>query len=270
MFGLTFVSPGALEAFVPGRTGPARALRDASLKFGASFAFVPWSAPWSREAIDLLGEADIAPFVAVDGPLWPFLERRGVEAALRDTLVRPEVFDEPCTAWLHETSAVVSEVVSLGARAIVIAEDLAGSGGLLVAPDFAIEVLLPRFGSLVRQVTDAKLPSILHSDGDIRSLLKAVRRAGFSAIHAGGGLTFDEFERVFWAARPHDLVVIGGVPTRELGAGRAHAEGIGSRAGLLARAGGLLLADDGGIQLPEELHALSVAVAAARAAAGEA
>ncbi len=152
-----------------------------------------------------------------------------------------------------------------GVSAVVIAEDLAGSEGPLVAPDFAIDVLVPLLSQVAQIAAGYGAPAVLHSDGDIRWLLPAVKRAGFAGVHAGGGLTFDAFERLFWVAHAEEIGVIGGLQTVELGGGRARAEVLGSRAGLLARAGGLLLADDGGVTEPQQVTLLADAVSAARA-----
>ncbi|HZL07298.1 MAG TPA: hypothetical protein VFE45_18085, partial [Coriobacteriia bacterium] len=168
---------------------------------------------------------------------------------------------------LVRTETLVRDGLERGARAIVIAEDLAGTAGPLVAPDFAIETLLPQLGAIVKVANESDAPAVLHSDGDIRLLLGAVRRAGFSAVHAGGGLGFDGFERLFWAARAEELAVLGGLQSLEL-TSLTRAESLGSRVGLLARAGGLLVADDGGISTTGEGVALVHALAAARAAAG--
>jgi hypothetical protein len=108
------------------------------------------------------------------------------------------------------------------------------------------------------------MPAILHSDGDIRPLLPAIARAGFAGVHAGGGLGFEAFDRLFWAARDAGLVVVGGLLTGELG-NAARAEALGSTIGVLARAGGLLVADDGGITTEREVSGLVTALAAARA-----
>lgn len=264
--GLTFVPPGALAVIAPGSADEAGIVASASRHLDAAFAFLPRTAPWAEAAIGPLLGQGTAPFAVFDGPLWPILEERGIETGLRDTLLHPEQIAVEIALRLDAIEAGVRDAIEAGARAIVIAEDLAGTAGPLVAPDFAIEVLLPRLAGIVRQVTEAGLPAVLHSDGDIRVMLGAVKRAGFSAVHAGGGLTFDAFERLFWAARAEELVMIGGMQTRDLAGGLARAEVLGSRVGLLARAGGLLVADDGGITTPAEVVALSTALAAARSA----
>ncbi|MEN6430479.1 MAG: hypothetical protein ABFC80_06515, partial [Coriobacteriales bacterium] len=231
-FGLTFVGPSALAPLTRDAVEPATSLVRACRELDAAFAFVPWDRPWAVDAAEQLAQEGVAPFAVFQGPLWPVLEQRGVQAGLADTLLHPREIAAEIDARLGGIASRVSDAIEAGARAIVLAEDLAGGEGLLVAPDFAIEALLPRFSSLVELATSARVPVVLHSDGDIRSLLAAVKRAGFAAVHAGGGLDFEAFERLFWAVRAEELVAIGGFQTLELERGMPRAEVLGSRLGL--------------------------------------
>lgn len=266
--GLTFIGSDALSALASGVERPEHALVAACAAVDAAFAFVPWEVSWAPVATEALLEAGVAPFAVVGGVLGAVLEREGHEAGLKATLLEAERIENAMRAELEQRLDQARAALDAGARAIVVAEDLAGSSGPLVAPDFAIETLMPLLAAITEVATAGAAPAVWHSDGDVRSLLAAARKAGFSAVHVGGGLDFDGFERVFWAARAADLVTIGGIPTRDLAAGLPHAEVVGSRAGLLARAGKLLVADDGGMTTPAEARAFLRAVAAAREAAG--
>ncbi len=262
-FGLTFVPTEALAPLGGDITDPAAALLRACETLHASFAFVPSDATWAETASVKLADAGIAPMWAVHGPLWPVIESRGALEGLRETLTRPEEIGAELDSRLDRLLSEVARGVRHDARAIVLAEDVAGSDGPLVAPDFAIAELLPRYERIVRSARSLGLPSIFHSDGDIRTLLPAIARAGFAAVHAGGGLGFEAFDRVFWAARSAGLAVIGGLLTTELG-NAARAEAVGSEVGVLAKAGGLFVADDGGITTTLEVANLASALAAAR------
>lgn len=263
-FGLTFVPAEALDPLSRGDLEPARTLAEACRELEADFVFVPSGEEWSARALATIAEAGAAPFWAVDGPLWPVIWGYGITEGLRATVTRSEEVADRIDARIDAIAEQIRYGVGLGARAIVIAEDLAGSEGPLVAPDFAMEVLMPRLKRLVDVASAAGVPTILHSDGDIRTLLGAVARAGFAGVQAGGGLSFDGFERVFHAARAQGLVVIGGLQTIELGRGFPAAVALGSRAGLLAKHDGLLLADDGGITEPLQIATLVAALMAAR------
>lgn len=262
-FGLTFVPPEALAPVAHDLTSPPRTLAKAAETLRASFAFVSAHEPWAEEAVEELRQAGVAPLMAISGPLWPVIEARGVAEGLRATLTKPEEIGAELDRALDALFAEVSRAVQLGARAIVLAEDLAGTHGPLVAPDFAIAELVPRYERIVRAARSLGLPAIFHSDGDIRSLLPAISRAGFVSVHAGGGLGFDAFERLFWATRAEGIAVVGGLLTAEL-VNPARAEALGSRLGVLARAGGLFVADDGGITEATQVSALVTALAAAR------
>ena len=263
-FGLSFVPAEALDPLSRTEVEPAEALVQACIELDADFAFVPCCEPWSARAVGALSSQGIAPLWAVDGPLWPVIQGYGVTEGLRATLTRSEEVAERIDERLGTVLEQIRLGIGLGARAVVIAEDLAGNQGPLVAPDFAIEIVLPRLARLVDTVRDAGAECILHSDGDIRLLLPAISRAGFGGIHAGGGLDFDGFERLFVAARAAGLVVLGGLQTAELSSGFPKATALGSRAGVLARLGGLLLSDDGGLTQPLQVATLVAALMAAR------
>ncbi len=267
-FGLTFVTPEILNDLAPGATSPAGTLLGACQDLDAAFAFVPSWEPWATDVAPMLHAAGVAVFWAVEGPLWPVLEARGLQEGLRATLTHPDDVARDMREGVERVITDVHRGLIQGVSAILIAEDLAGSEGPLVAPDFAIDLLAPMLAQVVGIAEGFGSPTVLHSDGDIRWLLPAVKRAGFAGVHAGGGLSFDGFERLFWAAHALELGVLGGIQATELHGGPARAEVLGSRLGLLARAGGLLVADDGGITTPGEVHALGLALAAARAAAG--
>ncbi|MBF4509868.1 MAG: hypothetical protein ISP10_05280 [Aeromicrobium sp.] len=263
-FGLTFLPEGVLGPVVGATRDPVADRLEACHALKASFAFIPAERPWAEDAVGQLAEAGFAPFWSVSGPLWPVIDARGALDGLRATLTQPEQVGAELDERLDALAVEVQRGARLGARVLVLAEDLAGTDGPLVAPDFVIAELMPRYTRLVETASSLSMPAILHSDGDIRPLLPAIARAGFAGVHAGGGLGFEAFDRLFWAARDAGLVVVGGLLTGELG-NAARAEALGSTIGVLARAGGLLVADDGGITTEREVSGLVTALAAARA-----
>lgn len=264
---LTFAPPEALAA-LSHTVGAGHALADAALALEVDVAFVPSWAPWAPAAVRLLLESDIAPAWVVRGPLWPALEQTRVEVGLRMTARDPEALVPALDAQVERSRSGVLAGMRLGARVIVAAEDLAGTSGLLVAPDFALAEVVPRLETVVSAAVDGGLAAILHSDGDIRVLLRALARAGFSAVHAGGGLERDGFERQFWAARRVGLAVLGGIATADL-ATPTRAVFAGTSASVLARGGGLIIADDGGIHTPGQMAVLGTAFSAARCGVGD-
>ncbi len=263
VFGLTFIPPEAFGPVVGRLRGPANDLVDACVALDAAFAFVSAAEPWAEQALSALLKAERAPFWACAGPLWPIIERRGVLQGLRETLTRPADVGAELDAGMAVLEALIDRGADAGARAFVLAEDLAGSDGPLVAPDFAIAEYFPRVARLVEHAMARGLTSVFHSDGDIRPLIPAIERAGFSGIHAGGGLGFDAFVGMYAVAHDAGLSVMGGLLTAEL-RDPMRAVAIGISAGVLARDGALILSDDGGITEPSQVDALVAAVGAAR------
>lgn len=264
-FGFTYVAPELFRPALARAEAPADALTEACVALRASFAFVPSEMSWAEDAVSALDEEGVAALWAMSGPLWSVIEKHGTVEGLRATLTRPEEIGAEIEQQLDGLLFEIGRAARLEVRAIVLAEDLAGSKGPLVAPDFAIAELMPRYERLVSTARALGMPAVFHSDGDIRLLLPAIARAGFVAVHAGGGLTFPAFDRLFWAARDVGLAVVGGLLTSELG-NAARAEALGSTLGVLAKAGGLFVADDGGITSSGEVADLVTALEAARSA----
>jgi hypothetical protein len=261
--GLSFVPPAALpglraDAAASAARSIARTCEDARL----DFAFVPSWEYWAETLVEELHERGVLAWWVADGLLWPALEELGVEAGLRATVRAPESLKGPMHAGLEISRSMVRRGLSLGVDGIVIAEDLAGATGPIVSPDFIAREVMPSFELLIAPARSAGVPCFLHSDGDARVFMPGLHRAGFAAIHGdcggAGGVS-----RALDAAATAGLSLVGGLPTSDLGnPGRAIAAGTG--AGVLARAGGLLLADDGGITTSDQCAGLLAAIAAAR------
>jgi len=259
---LTFAPPDALAA-VSAAPRSASSIAEAASALDVDLAFVPSWLPSAPGTVAALREVGVAPAWVVRGPLWPTLEHVGLENGLRLTARDPDALASQLDLQVERSRSAVLVGMRLDVSAIVVAEDLAGNDGLLVAPDFALAEVVPRLHAVVAPAIDDGVAAVLHSDGDIRALLPALARAGFTAVHAGGGLSRDAFERLFWAARRLGFGVIGGISTGDL-VTPAGAVFAGTSASLLARAGGLLIGDDGGVERAREMRLLETAFAAAR------
>jgi len=263
VLGTTFLPLPAIEGLRWGSKHAPFKLAAACENMRTDFAFVSANEVWAGEAVDRIAECGTAALWVVDGPLGRVAARDGWASTLRLSASDPMALGRAMDATMPEAIEQIRRGVRLGAAAIVVAEDLFGAHGPLVSPDFSLEEVLPRCGKLVEEAALSAVPSVLHSDGDTRPLLHGIRRAGFAALHPGG-LSEQQFDAVFAAAREEDLSVLGGIAGDALRAGPAAAIASGTRAALLAALGGLLLSDDGGISTSEELAALVEAFAAAR------
>lgn len=260
--GVSFVAPHVLSG-ASASEAPERTLARAYAEAGLDFAFVPSWEPWAGGLAGLLRDSGIAVLWVVPGVLWPALESVGVGEGLRATALDPDSLGSQLDAAAEAMLDAVALGVGSSADAIVVAEDLAGETGLLVSSDFASDHVFRRLTRAVETASRTRTPAMLHSDGDISVLLSAVRDAGFAGVHAGGS-TADAFERFHAHARNAGLAVVGGLSARALGTGLPAAVLAGTRLAILAKSGGLLIADDGGITTPEEYGALLAALEATR------
>ncbi len=261
--GMSMVPSSALAELEGGaQSAPALAVAACS-RLAPDFLFVPAWEPWADEASDRVASCGTDVFWVVPGPFGVVAERDGWSETLHRTLSDTEGLRTDLTAALPALVEHVRRGARLDVKAVVVADDLAGSSGMLVSPDFALDVLLPLLGQLADAAAEQAIPAVLHSDGDTRVLLHAVRRFGFAGVHPGG-LTVDEFEKFFDSARREGLGVLGGIDGESLRSGTPSAIAAGERVAVLALRGGLLLCDDGGITTGSEVSALMSAINAAR------
>ncbi len=260
--GIAWLPEHALMALVAGSepAGPAHALLSVARALELDFAFVPGHEPWADEAVELLHESGVAAFRVVSGVLGRLAETIGWEQTLRSSASQPGALAAPLAEALHAALGDARAALGSGAAVVVVADDLAATTGPLVAPDFALDALLPCYASIASEIVSSGGVPVFHSDGVVRALIPALVRAGFSAMHVGQ-LTETEFDATLAAARDARLTLVGGVDASRLLEGARRA---GERIGAEAAAGGLVVCDDGGFTLPEEVAAYATALEAAR------
>ena len=259
--GLTWVPFDAIrELLGDSASTPAESLVAVAAALRLDFIFVPADQPWAGEAAELLHQADVAVMWAVPGVFGRVAFKVGWSQALRMSAGDPGALAGPLAEALHAALCEVRAGFSAGADAIVVADDLAGSTGPLLSPDFILDVLVPCYHHVALLGADAFVPCIFHSDGDVRAFMPAPARGGFAGVHLAG-LTADALVASHAAARSEGLVVLGGIDAMSLLHGPRH---LGAQAARLALAGGMLVCDDGGITSAQEIAALSSALDAAR------
>jgi hypothetical protein len=228
------------------------------------FAFVHADMTGARDAVAQLQARDVAAVWAVAGPLGRLAGELGWVEVIRSSAGEPGSLAAPLAEALHAALESARAGLSTGADVVLVADDLAGSAGPLVSPDFALDALMPCYATIAHQVLADGVPAAFHSDGDVRPVLPALGRAGFSAVHAGG-LADEPLLAEVRAARASGLQVIGGITSAWLADDPVER---GTHAGQLARKHGLIVCDDGGLTTPDELAAYALALDAARLAYG--
>lgn len=263
---MTWVPSPALRSLTwgSGVENEPEALQAVVASLSIDLAFVPADLPWAAEALERLAEIEVTRGWIVAGVLGRVAEDLGWSTVIRDSAARPGELAYALGEALHAALTEVRAGRRAGAEVLMIADDLAGASGWLVAPDFALEALLPCYHRLLGDWEAREGASVFHSDGDVRALMGALHALGFDGIHLAS-LVGDAFAQSVIAARTAGLCPVGGIPARVMARGMARRSGVGAAA--LAISHGLIVADDGGMSTGEEVAAFGVALDAARAAA---
>jgi len=260
--GLTWLSPEVVRALIDegGSVPPAEALTSIAVAAGVDFVFVPANESWAVEAAGALAAADIATIWSVTGVLGRVALKLGWVEALRMTAAEPGALAGPLAEALHDALVEVRAGIAADVDAILVADDLAGATGPLVAPDYSLDALVPCYRRIAHTATADGVTALFHSDGDVRVLMPSLARAGFSAIHLAG-VSEESWGASYGVARGEGMAVLGGIEAMSVTRGVRRA---GERAGRFALADGLLVCDDGGITTAEEVVALTAALDVAR------
>jgi len=261
--GATFLPIAAARELGWGRGSEAAVMAAACERIGLDFVFIPAEEPWAAEALDRVTAAGTAPVWVVSGPFGEVAHRRGWFETLRDSAADPDGLSAEMQAAMPALREQVRRGSSLGAAAILIAEDMAGADGPLIAPDFALERILPLLGELAQIANEDGVLAGLHSDGDFRWALSAARTQGFITVHPGG-LPDPAFDCFSQAAASAGVGVLGGLETRVLSAPDEPPGRLAERVHDLALRPGISIADDGGMMTPADLQGLARAVSVFR------
>jgi Uroporphyrinogen decarboxylase (URO-D) len=259
--GVTWLPEHALDALFWGKaSGPAEALGALAQNVPLDFAFVPADAVWAEEGVAEIRRSDSQPVWAIAGPLGRVEARLGALETLRMSAAEPADLAAIIDRELHAALDEARRAGELGVRVLVVADDLAGDEGPLVSPDYALEALMPCYRRLAQQASELEIVPLFHSDGDVRTLVPALARAGYAAIHAGG-VSASRLAAVAEVAWANGLAMVGGLHAKNL---LAATRDEAASAVSLARRGAMLVCDDGGIGSAEELAAFVTAARAVR------
>ena len=216
----------AMAALAGGTTGtgfvagvswvPASAVRDLVVSLELDFAVVPAEQPGAAELVAELHALDAAAVWAVSGVFGRVAELIGWGEALRRTAGEPGALAAQLAEALHAALDQARAGVAADADVVLVADDLAGSSGPLLSPDFALDALVPCYHAIAAEVVGGGAHAAFHSDGDIRVLMPALARAGFSAVHLAG-LPASTLATSIDAARDAGLASFGGIAAAELG-----------------------------------------------------
>jgi len=234
-----------------------------ALALGADLAFVAGGQNEDVGGIGELHDVDVAAIWTVEGVFGRAAGGLGWAEALRLTAADPGALAARLDAALHGALRDARAGIEAGADALLVADDLASPSGPLLSPDYALDALLPCYRRLAAEARSEGIPAVFHSDGEIRVLIPALARAGFTAVHLAG-LGAPAFSANATAARHAGLVVLGSISAAAL---PQDAAAQGERAAALALSlGAVIVCDDGGITTAEQVAGLERALERAREA----
>ena len=189
--GELWVAPEVLAG--AGLAGSVEGAAALAQRLGADLSFVSSTGPLGvgdepaamRAAVAAVHTGGLACGAVVDGAWQRLTQRAGLEPALR--LATGAALAPRLAALARETEREVEGWSLAGADLVVLADDVAYAGGPLFSPALFERLLVPQYRRLLAGPPpldgERRRPTLgFHSDGDMRRLLPALVRAGFSCF----------------------------------------------------------------------------------------
>ena len=127
-------------------------------------------------------QSEIFLFGSFQGPVTFFSERLGWHAFSRLIIKQPVETRTLLQQYLSAAAEQAIAALQAGCDGIVVFDDLAGDKGLLINPKFFSDSYFPLLQQVLGRLDCAHVPVVFHSDGNIVSLVPALREAGFWGI----------------------------------------------------------------------------------------
>jgi uroporphyrinogen decarboxylase len=135
-----------------------------------------------RSALERCKEDDIAVVGRVKDVFSQPRDLMGFEDFLMSFYLEPDLLRALFEMCVEHSTCVGKNLRELGVEIVVIGDDIANNRGLLISPDMYRIMVLPYFSQLVRNLKDAGLYVIKHSDGDLSAVLEDLMNSGIDCI----------------------------------------------------------------------------------------
>lgn len=189
----------------------------------------------------------------INGPVSRMIDTHGFANAMIGMRKRPELLSEASGDFLRHVATCVEASRDLGLSAIAIADDIAGSNGLLFSFDYFRDKVCPVYEAAASIIKERGLFTFFHSDGDMRKTIDSLIMAGYDCLHPVdtlGGLDLYSLRQEFGDR----LAFMGHMDVMAWEADRIVAET--DRAEREFERGGLILGSMGGISVEAKHGAL--------------
>lgn len=189
----------------------------------------------------------------VNGPVSRLIDAHGFAKAMIGMRKQPQLLSTIADDFLLYVETCAKAARGRGVSAIALADDIAGSNGLLFSFDYFAERVCPVYEAAANIIKENGLFAFFHSDGDMRKVLESLVRAGYDCIHpvdALGGLDLYSLKEEFGER----ITFMGHMDVMAWGAERIARER--DRAEREFKKGGLILGSMGGISVEARREAL--------------
>jgi uroporphyrinogen decarboxylase len=139
----------------------------------------------------------------LNGPVSRVIESQGFFEAMTSVHRDRGLFPDAASLFVEKVERTARFASGRGFRALAVADDIAGTGGLFFSPDYFAQSVLPVYGQAARIAKERGLRAFFHSDGNTRKVIELFIKAGYDCIHpvdAQAGLDVHDLSKEFGPA----------------------------------------------------------------------
>lgn len=130
-------------------------------------------------------ETDLFVFAQIGGPISMINEMIGMEDYMIDCMIYTEEIRELARKIMIYEVQKAKLFIDSGANGIVLADDMAFNSGVFLPPHIMEEVAYPFYEQMIQEIKAYKdVPIVLHTDGNINSILDRLVELGFDGIQS--------------------------------------------------------------------------------------
>ena len=141
---------------------------------------------FSPADIEKVAHSDLFVVAVVSGPFQRVVDKRGLSPTLADVGRDPGEIRETLRDEAQEVASLIDMCTQQGAEAVVIADDLAYNRATFFSPTVFHELIYPLYQELVDKVHRGSAYAIIHSDGNIASIVPDIVSSGFDGLSCQG------------------------------------------------------------------------------------
>lgn len=123
-------------------------------------------------------------FGIFQGPFTLMIEKLGWMEGLHLLKKNPGEVRTIMENMAAEQALIAARALDEGCDGIILADDLAGSQGLMISPVFLNNYYFPILNKLLEKLDGKHVPFVFHSDGNIMDLVSPLKNTGFWGIQS--------------------------------------------------------------------------------------